>query len=74
MKVKIRRVEENMPRKILNTVRGSGRNINERAGQLIVKQYREHQRANRVSYAIKTDFSMCEDVKPRWAHRTMLWP
>ena len=74
MKVKIRGVEENMPRKTLNTVRGSGRNINERAAQLIVKEYREHQRANRVSYAIKTDFSKCEDVKPRWAHRTMLWP
>ena len=63
-----------MSKKILNSIGGNGVNIKERAAALTVKQYREHRQANRVSWAIKTDFSKCKDVQPRRKCRTMLWP
>lgn len=78
MKVKIIRVEEtHVPKKILNTVRGRGKNTTERAAKLMVSQCREERRANRVSWVIKTkDFSVLEkdDNRPKRTHRTMLWP
>lgn len=77
MKVKIIRVEEtHVPKKILNTVRGCGANTTERAAKLTVRQCREHRRANRVSWVIKTDYSVLDDLhdEVRRAHRTMLWP
>ena len=63
-----------MSKKILNSIGGMGVNIKERAAVLTIKQYREHRQVNRVSWAIKTDFSKCKDVQPRGKRRTKLWP
>lgn len=66
-----------MSQKILNTVRGSGANITERASKLTTRQCRENRQANRISYCINTrttglSESVCEVVKHR--KRTVLWP
>lgn len=66
-----------MSKKILNTIRGSGANITERASKLIVRQCREERRANRISYCIITrtpsQSELTRDVVRR-QNRTMLWP
>ena len=66
-----------MSKKILNTIRGSGENITERAGKLTVKQCYEQQQANRVSYCIITRTSCLSESTNdvvRRQNRTMLWP
>ena len=66
-----------MSKKILNTVRGRGKNTTERAAKLMVRECREERRANRASWAIKTkEPSVLEedDNRVKRTHRTMLWP
>lgn len=64
-----------MPKKVLNTIRGQGANIIERAALLTIRQcrqerYDEHCRKLGISTR-KIDEPY--DVK-RCSHRTMLWP
>jgi hypothetical protein len=63
-------------KKILNTVRGEGANIIERAGRITVQQCRERRAANRVSYCIYTPpYDPADYVEPgKRKKRTILWP
>lgn len=66
-----------MSNKILNTVRGNGSNVIERAGRVTVKQCRERRQANRVSYCIITpplSQSETKSESARYRNRTILWP
>lgn len=63
-----------MAKKILNTVRGEGVNVIERASRVTLKQCRARREANRVSYVIKTPAYDPADYEPRYKNRTILWP
>lgn len=63
-----------MSEKILNTVRGEGVNVIERASRVTRKKCRARREANRVSCVIKTPPYDPADHEPRYKNRTILWP
>lgn len=61
--------------KILNSIRGSGANITERAAKLARRQYRNRNQSKPASTVIRTEIpeNLMRDTGRR-KHRTILWP
>lgn len=60
--------------KILNSIRGSGANITERAAKITMRQYRNRNQSKSASTVIRTEFHDNLKDAGRSKHRTLLWP